>query len=109
MNPRQIKHSHPKVKVATGASEGLKVSVEKENEVALQNALKIREYAVKKYRLASAVSLLGTVGGCFLAYKKGSGVWGYVGYGLLLGGIVGGMVGMTIGTVVLKAPDLKVK
>lgn len=108
MNPRQIKHTHHKATTATtGLTNDVKPIVS--NDVALENALKVREYAIKKYRLASAVSLLGTVGGCFLAYKKGSGVWGYIGYGLLLGGIVGGMVGMTIGSVVLKAPDLKVK
>jgi hypothetical protein len=37
----------------------------------------------------STVGVAGNLAGAYLAYKKGSGFWGYVGY-IILGGIVGG-------------------
>ena len=38
--------------------------------------------------------LVGTLGGLYYANKKGSGVWGYIGYAILFG--FGGQIGGTI-------------
>jgi hypothetical protein len=48
-----------------------------------------KELANKIFAIRASAATLGNVGGLYLAYKKSSGFWGYIGY-MLLGGVVFG-------------------
>lgn len=48
-----------------------------------------KELANKIFAIRASAATLGNVAGLYLAYKKESGFWGYIGY-MLLGGIVCG-------------------
>ena len=101
--PERARPSKPKVSAAADAVAALNAA----DAVAAENRNAAKDYAVKRYKIATAVSLLGTGAGCYLAYKKGSGVWGYIGYGFLLGGILGWGIGLSVGAIVVKVPDVK--
>lgn len=48
-----------------------------------------KELANKIFAIRASAATLGNVGGLYLAYRKSSGFWGYIGY-MLLGGIAFG-------------------
>ncbi len=55
------------------------------------------DYTTRPFRMATVLGGVGALGGFLMAYRRHSGVWGYVGYGFfgaLIGSTVGNVAGM---------------